>query len=314
MIEVKGLTKYYGRIKAIEDLTFEIEKGEIVGLLGPNGAGKTTCMRILTCIFPPTRGTAKIAGIDITKNPLEVKKYIGYLPETNPLYPDMTVLSYLKFVASAKVVKKGKIKKEIRRVVYICEIGNVKKRLIANLSKGYRQRVGLAQALIGDPPVLILDEPTIGLDPTQTFEFRNLIKSMQGKKTVILSTHILPEVSMTCQKVIIINKGKIIAQDTPENLSLKLQKSAQIYAEIEGPAEKVTEVLSNLPGVKKVNVERKIEDNLYGYLIETEKEKQIRKEIVSHVVKSGWSLLEIRPVSMGLEDVFVNLVTQEKNE
>jgi len=313
MIKVEGLTKYYGQIRGIEDVTFTIKEGEIVGLLGPNGAGKTTTMRILTCLFPPTRGKAEIAGLNILENPIEVKKLIGYLPETTPLYLDMSVLSYLMFVAEMKGIKRKDRKRKVEEVVEVCGIENVKRRLIGKLSKGYKQRVGLAQALLGNPPVLILDEPTIGLDPKQTFEFRQLIKDMQGKRTIILSTHILPEVSMTCQRVIIINKGKIIAQDTPDNLAFQLQKSYKICAKIEGPPEKIVERLKDIEGIKDIKVEKKIDDKKFEYVINAEN-LNIAKDIASCTVKSGWGLFEIRPLSMGLEDIFVNLVTEEKTE
>jgi len=311
MIEVEDLTKYYGPIRGIEDVSFKVEEGGTVGLLGPNGAGKTTTMRILTCLFPPTRGKVKIAGLDVLEKPLQVKKLIGYLPETAPLYLDMAVLSYLRFVAEVKGIEYKNKKKKIEEVIEVCGIEQVKKRLIGKLSKGYRQRVGLAQALLNDPPILILDEPTIGLDPKQTYEFRQLIKSMQGKRTIILSTHILPEASMTCQRVIIINKGKIVAQDSPENLAYQLQEFSRIGAQIEGSPEEVSKELNNIPGVIKVRVAEKISERVYNYVAETKKNIDLRKKIAFAVVNKGWGLLEMHSLSMDLEDVFVNLVTEE---
>lgn len=312
MIKVEGLTKYYGPVRGIEDVSFTVKEGETVGLLGPNAAGKTTTMRILTCLFPPTRGKAEVAGLSVVEKPLQVKKLIGYLPETTPLYPDMTVSSYLGFVAEIKGIRYKNKKEKIKQVMQTCGIENVRERIIGKLSKGYRQRVGLAQALLNNPPVLILDEPTIGLDPKQTFEFRQLIRGMQGKRTIILSTHILPEVSMTCQRVIIINKGKIVAQDTPYNLASQLQKSNRIYIQIEGHVDEVTKGISGIQGIMGIKPGKRIAQNTFEYIVETEKNINLTKEIASFVVNSGWGLLEMRPLSMGLEDVFVNLVTEEK--
>ncbi|MBI4412929.1 MAG: ABC transporter ATP-binding protein, partial [candidate division NC10 bacterium] len=233
MIEVEGLTKFYGPKAAIEEVSFEVAKGEVVGFLGPNGAGKTTTMRILACFMPPTSGTARLAGFDIGKHSLQVRRRIGYLPESVPLYGDMTVRQYLTFAAEAKGVPRPQRGGRVAEVMERCLISDVPERLVRNLSKGYRQRVGLAQALVGNPEVLILDEPTLGLDPKQILEIRSLIRDMRGERTVILSTHILPEVSMVCQRVIIIHEGRIAAVDTPENLNLRLQKSSRILLEVE---------------------------------------------------------------------------------
>ena len=312
MIEVRNLTKYYGEIKGIEDISFSIGKGEITGFLGPNGSGKTTTMRILTCFFPPTRGKATVAGYDVTESPIEVRKRIGYMPETVPLYPDMKVITYLNFVAEAKGMDKGNKKKKISEVMEQCGIDDVSHRLVGNLSKGYRQRVGLAQALINDPEVLILDEPTIGLDPKQVVGIRELIKNLAGERTIILSSHILPEVSMTCEKVIIIHQGEIVAVDTPENLVKKLQQTSRISVQIEGVKQEVTAKLKTIPGV--VAVLEKGEDlpGVFSYEIESEKKKEISGELSYLVYNNKWKLVEMRPVKMSLEDIFIKLVTEEE--
>src|SRR5471032_2884078 len=228
MIKVEGLTKRYARTVAVDNISFEVEKGQIVGFLGPNGAGKTTTMRVLTCFLPPTEGTANVAGYDVLEHPEEVKKRIGYLPETPPLYPEMEVTEYLNFVGQLKGIPSGDIARRVDEVMGRCAIGDVRSKLIAKLSKGYRQRVGLAQAILHNPDVLILDEPTSGLDPKQIIETRELIKGLGGEHTIVLSTHILPEVSMTCGRVVIINKGRVVAEDTPENLTHRLQGAATV--------------------------------------------------------------------------------------
>jgi ABC-2 type transport system ATP-binding protein len=312
MIEVKNLTKYYGEIKGIEDISFSIGKGEITGFLGPNGSGKTTTMRILTCFFPPTSGKATVAGYDVTESPIEVRKRIGYMPETVPLYPDMKVTTYLNFVAEAKGMDKGKKKRKISEVMEQCGIVDVSHRLVGNLSKGYRQRVGLAQALINDPEVLILDEPTIGLDPKQVVGIRELIKNLAGDRTIILSSHILPEVSMTCEKVIIIHQGEIVAVDTPENLTEKLQKTSKISVQIEGIKQEVTAKLKTMPGVVAVLEKEEDPPGVFSYEIESEKEKEISGELSYLVYNNKWKLVEMRPVKMSLEDIFIKLVTEEE--
>jgi len=309
MIEVKNLTKYYGEIKGIEDISFSIGKGEITGFLGPNGSGKTTTMRILTCFFPPTRGKATVAGYDVTESPIEVRKRIGYMPETVPLYPDMKVITYLNFVAEAKRMDKGNKKRKISEVMEQCGIEDVSHRLVGNLSKGYRQRVGLAQALINDPEVLILDEPTIGLDPKQVVGIRELIKNLAGERTIILSSHILPEVSMICEKVVIIHQGEIVAVDTPENLTEKLQKTSKISVQIEGIKQEVTAKLKTMPGVVAVLEKEEDPPGVFSYEIESEKEKEISGELSYLVYNNKWKLVEMRPVKMSLEDIFIKLVT-----
>ena len=311
MIEVDGLTKFYGSKTAIEEVSFEVAKGEVVGFLGPNGAGKTTTMRILACFMPPTSGTARVAGFDIGKQSLQVRRRIGYLPESIPLYGDMTVRQYLTFVAEAKGVPRPERGGRVAEVLERCLIADVQERLIRNLSKGYRQRVGLAQALVGNPEVLILDEPTLGLDPKQIIEIRSLIRDMRGERTVILSTHILPEVSMVCQRVIIINEGRIVAVDTPENLNLRLQKSSRILLEVEGPAEEVQRTLAGVQGVLAVTLQE-ARDGRRRFLVETEREQDLRKDLARAVANSGWGLTELRPVDLTLEDIFIRLVTREE--
>lgn len=314
MIEVKNLTKYYGPVMAVEDVSFSVKKGEILGLLGPNAAGKTTTMRILTCFLSPTRGEARVAGFDVSKEPLEVRRRIGYLPENAPLYLDMRVSGYLEFMAQIKRIEPAQKKKKIAEVMEDCGIANVSSRIIGHLSKGYRQRVCLAQALLNEPQILILDEPTIGLDPKQIIEIRELIKDLAGKRTVILSTHILPEVSMTCQRVVIINEGRVVAEDTPQNLARTLEKSNQILLEVEGPSSEVARELARIPGVLRVSLKDSLSQNADLYMVESEKNRDIRRELSSKVVQKNWGLLEIRPVSMDLEDVFVKLVTEEKTQ
>jgi len=311
MIEVEGLTKVYGNKTAIDNLTFTVQQGEVVGFLGPNGAGKTTTMRVLSCYMPPTSGTARVGGYDIRTQALDVRRRIGYLPEHVPLYTDLTVTQYLGFVAEAKGLSRLTRRQRVGEAIERCLLQDARGRIIGKLSKGYRQRVGLAQALLGDPPILILDEPTIGLDPKQIIEIRGLIRDMQGERTVILSTHILPEVSMVCQRVIIINEGRIVAVDTPETLTRRLQRSTQVLLQIDGPPEQVTVRLREAPGVLQV-VMKDGAGALRRYLVETDKDRDLRQELARVVCSSGWGLLELRPVDMSLEDVFIRLVTEEE--
>jgi len=310
MIEVEGLTKVYGNKTAIDNLTFTVQQGEVVGFLGPNGAGKTTTMRVLSCYMPPTSGTARVGGYDIRTQALDVRRRIGYLPEHVPLYTDLTVTQYLSFVAEAKGLSRLTRRQRVGEAIERCLLQDARGRIIGKLSKGYRQRVGLAQALLGDPPILILDEPTIGLDPKQIIEIRSLIRDMQGERTVILSTHILPEVSMVCQRVIIINEGRIVAVDTPESLTRRLQRSTQVLLQIDGPPDQVTVRLREAPGVLQV-VMKDGAGALRRYLVETDKDRDLRQELARVVCSSGWGLLELRPVDMSLEDVFIRLVTEE---
>ena len=312
MIEVENLTKYYGEIRGIENVSFSMEKGEITGFLGPNGSGKTTTMRILTCFFPPTRGRARVAGYDVIKDPIEVRRRMGYMPETVPLYPDMKVTTYLNFVADAKGMEKRQKKRRIGEVMERCGIVEVSHRLVGNLSKGYRQRVGLAQALMNDPEVLILDEPTIGLDPKQVVEIRNLIKNLAGERTIILSTHILPEVSMTCEKVIIIHEGRIVAVDTPENLMRMLQKSSKTFIQIEGVQQEITAKLRKISGVINVVEKGEVSPGVFSYEVESKKENDISGELSYLVYSNNWKMVEMRAVKMSLEDIFIELVTKEE--
>jgi len=312
VIEVEQLTKRYGSVKAIDNVSFRVEKGEILGFLGPNGAGKTTTMRILTCFLPATEGTARVAGFDVFNQPMEVKRRIGYLPENPPLYNEMTVDSYLDFVARIKGVDSGDRKKRIGEVKEKVSIQEYSGTLIKNLSKGYKQRVGLAQALVHDPEVLILDEPTVGLDPNQIIEVRELIKSLSGNHTIILSTHILPEVSMTCQRVVIIAKGKIAAVDTPENLTRQLQGSDRIYLEAAGPEQSITGKIKEIEGVLRVESRKLDGNNAFSYSVETELKKDVRGQLARKIVESGFDLLEMRTMSMSLEEVFLQLTTKEE--
>jgi ABC-2 type transport system ATP-binding protein len=312
VIEVDHLTKRYGSVKAIENVTFQVEKGEILGFLGPNGAGKTTTMRILTCFLPATDGTARVAGFDVFDSPMEVKRRIGYMPENPPVYNELTVDNYLDFVARIKGVDPKDRKKRIEEVKNRVSIKEYSNTLIKNLSKGYKQRVGLAQALIHDPQVLILDEPTVGLDPNQIIEVRQLIRSLSGNHTIILSTHILPEVSMTCQRVVIISKGKIAAVDTPENLTRQLQGAERIYLEVKGPEAMVKTRIKEIEGVLRVDSNKLDGDEAYSFSVETELKKDVRSRIAKKVVENGYDLLELRTLSMSLEEVFLQLTTKEE--
>lgn len=311
MIEVENLTKVYNGRKAVDDLSFRVEKGEIMGLLGPNGAGKTTTMRILTCYMPSTSGTARVAGFDVFEESLEVRKRIGYLPESPPLYPEMTVESYLQFVAKIKGTPSAKRKSQVDDAMEKCSIEDVRNRIIGRLSKGYKQRVGLAQSLLNNPEVLILDEPTIGLDPKQIFEVRSLIKGLAGSHTVILSTHILPEVSMTCNRVVIIDNGKVVAMDTPDGLAHQVAGADRIALLVEGPVAEVRDKLQSIDGVLGVQVEEGGSGKPSQFTVECKLDMDLRRVLASAVVSQGWGLLELRGVSMSLEDVFINLTTKE---
>jgi ABC-2 type transport system ATP-binding protein len=311
MIEVDHLTKRYGPFTAVDDVSFRVEKGEILGFLGPNGAGKTTTMRVLTGYMPPTDGRAVVAGYDVFTNPIEAKRRIGYLPETPPLYPEMTVREYLTFVARIKLGKTSKSDRAMRvdHAMKKAHVDDMAGRHCGKLSKGYRQRVGLAQALIHDPEVLILDEPTAGLDPKQIIETRDLIRSLAGNHTIVLSTHILPEVAHTCQRVIIINKGRVVAVDSPENLTHQLKGSATLYVQVEANGEAV-DALGTIPGVTKVSVADRHE-RFVGYEIESEPNRDVRRDVARTVVSNGWGLLELRPTRMSLEEIFLQLTTEE---
>jgi len=311
MITVKELTKRYARNTAVDHISFEIQKGQIVGFLGPNGAGKTTTMRMLTCFLPPTAGTAIVAGFDVLEEPMEVKKRIGYLPETPPLYPEMRAGEYLEFVGSLKGLRKPELAKRVDYVCERCAVADVRDKLISKLSKGYRQRVGLAQAIIHNPDVLILDEPTAGLDPKQINETRDLIKSLAGDHTIILSTHILPEVEQTCEQVIIINKGKVIATDSVNNLQNRARGAESVILEVAGrngavDSAAIQSRLEKVSGVSKVLFKEKREArNVFE--VESGKGRVVRGDLARAVVEAGWDLNELRPSAMSLEEVFLQL-------
>jgi ABC-2 type transport system ATP-binding protein len=313
VISVENLTKRYAAKTAVEGLSFEVEKGEILGFLGPNGAGKTTTMRIVTGFMPATEGTARVDGYDVFDQPIEVKRRIGYLPENPPLYFEMTPLTYLRFVAKLKGVRGARVDEEVKRVMAKVHIEDVKDRIIAKLSKGYKQRVGLAQALLNDPPVLILDEPTIGLDPKQILEVRELIKSLAGEHTIVLSTHILPEVEQTCHRVIIIDKGKIAAVGTPASLRLQAKGAEQVFIEVEGPEAEVLSRLRTTPAVSQVRVVS-TENGRSRYEIEGQAHVDIRRDVARAIVNGGWGLLELRATSMSLEDVFIKITTEDTTQ
>jgi ABC-2 type transport system ATP-binding protein len=311
VIEVDHLTKVFSGRKAVDGISFTVQKGEILGFLGPNGAGKTTTMRILTCYMPATGGTARVAGYDVFEESIEVRRRIGYMPESPPLYPEMTVDSYLHFVAKIKGAPSTQRKSMVDDVMEKCAVGDVRNRIIGKLSKGYKQRVGLAQSLLNNPEVLILDEPTIGLDPKQIFEVRSLIKALAGDHTVILSTHILPEVSMTCNRVVIINNGKVVAMDTPTGLTNQMKGAEKIALSVDGPRNAVVEKVKSIQGVIGVKVEGEENGGPTNYIVECNLRTDLRRVLAKEIVSQGWGLLELRGVSMSLEDVFINLVTQE---
>ncbi len=318
MITVKSLTKRYARTVAVDNISFEVQKGQIVGFLGPNGAGKTTTMRILTCFLPPTGGTANVAGFDVLEQPLEVKRRIGYLPESPPLYPEMEVREYLTFVGKLKGMSGASLVSRIGEVSERCAIPDVQTKLLGKLSKGYRQRVGLAQAIIHNPDVLILDEPTAGLDPKQINETRELIRSLAGDHTIILSTHILPEVEQTCEQVIIINKGKLVATDSVHNLQNRARGAESVLVEVEGrdgalDAKTIQQKLEMVSGVSRV-VFKDTRGNRSSFEVESLKDRVIRGDVARAVVESGWNLNELRPTAMSLEEIFLQLTGADQAE
>lgn len=312
MIEVENLAKTYGGFTAVNGISFKVAKGEILGFLGPNGAGKSTTMRILTCFLPPTSGRATVAGYDCFSQPLEVKRRVGYLPESAPLYRDMRVGEYLDFAAAVKGLRGAAKKEQVAEVMRETGIADMGRGMIAKLSKGYRQRVGLAQALLNNPEVLVLDEPTAGLDPKQIVEIRQLIKGMSGKRTVILSTHILPEVSIVCDRVVIIHKGRVVAVDTPKNLAESHQKKGTVRLVLDAPPGEATELLSKIYGVNAVAAEESAKPGEIPFSLETAPQCDPRREIAATVVGRGWGLLEMSQKQVSLEDIFVDLVTEEK--
>jgi ABC-2 type transport system ATP-binding protein len=316
-IRTEGLTKHYTKgfwrprpYAALEDLTLHVGQGEVFGFLGPNGAGKTTTMRVLTGYMPPTDGKAIVAGYDVFEQPIEAKRRTGYLPETPPLYPDMSVRDYLSFVARIKGVPRSERKARIDEMLRKTHIADMANRQCGKLSKGYRQRVGLAQALMHNPDVLILDEPTAGLDPKQIIETRQLIKGLAGDHTIILSTHILPEVSQTCQRVVIINRGKVVAVDTPDNLTARLRGSETMYLQVDSAGADVASVLQRVSGVTRVAVADS-KQQVVGYEVDSEAGRDVRRELAAAIVGRGWGLLEMRPLRMSLEEIFLHVTTEE---
>lgn len=310
MIEIKNLVKHYGQVVAVDDISFKVKEGEIVGFLGPNGAGKSTTMNIITGYLPSTSGTVEVDGYDISLHPEEVKKRIGYLPEQPPLYNDMTVTEYLNFVSDLKKVPRDKRKGQLSDIMELVGLTDHRKRLIDNLSKGYRQRVGLAQSLVGNPKVLILDEPTVGLDPKQIVEIRRVIKALASDRTIILSTHILPEVSMICERVVIINKGRIAAEDTPDRLSQNLGKISKLNLTVKGDKDNVLKTIGNMSNIKYVAVASKSEDGVFKYVLETKDNSDIREELFYRMAESKMPILELKPSAVTLEDIFISVVNK----
>ncbi|MFQ6091100.1 MAG: ABC transporter ATP-binding protein [bacterium] len=308
MIEVDRVTKRFGSVTAVKEVSFSVEKGEILGFLGPNAAGKTTTMRIITAFLPATSGTVRVAGYDLSQDSIAARERIGYLPENVPLYSYMTVRDYLRFVAKVKGIDGRKRKSRVGEIMELCRIDTVKDTIIGRLSKGYRQRIGLAQALIHDPEVLILDEPTTGLDPKQIIEVRQLIKRFGGHRTVIVSSHILPEVSMTCGRVVIINQGEVVAEDTPENLTAKLKGSESLFLQIEGPRQQILAKIRAIPGVM-----RALHKGEKGYEVDSQVGVDVRQDLAASVIKNGWGLLEMRPIGMSLEEIYLQLTTSEES-
>jgi ABC-2 type transport system ATP-binding protein len=311
LIEVKDLTKRYAEHTAVDHVSFSVNKGEILGFLGPNGAGKTTTMRILTGFLPATSGTAQVAGFDVFNDSLEVRKRIGYLPENPPIYLDMTVDAYLEFVARIKNVPGDKRKARVADALEKTNIADKRFELIKRLSRGYKQRVGLAQALVHDPEVIILDEPTVGLDPKQIIEVRHLIKGLAGNHTIILSTHILPEVSMTCDRVVIINRGRIAAVDTPANLTTQLKGGQNVRLEVAADQSAASAALREIPGVRKVTTEPAGGNGRIALTVEASPGQDLRSQIAAKIVGKGWPLYELRGVNLSLEDIFLQLTTED---
>ena len=311
MITASHLSKNFGPTKALKDVSFEVKKGEVLGFLGPNGAGKTTTMRILACYHPANSGTATIAGFDVFENPLEVRKLIGYLPENNPLYMDMGVVDYLEFIAKIRAIPPSKRKEQIRHVIELCGLRKELGKDIGELSKGFCQRVGLAQALIHDPDILILDEPTIGLDPTQIIEIRELIKKIGKEKTIILSSHILPEVSATCDRIIIIHQGEIVGSGTPEEMANESKGEEIIYITIRGPLKEIQSKLEAMEKIKEFKKIGKKVDGLNQFEIKSDIGVDLSEELFFLVAQNGWSLTELHKETANLENIFLQLTTKE---
>lgn len=314
MIELDKITKNYGNFPAITDISFKVEKGEILGFLGPNGAGKSTTMKIITGFLPPTSGRVAVAGYDLVTDSLEARRHIGYLPENVPLYTDMTIEDYLGFMGKIRGMSRDYIRKRTSDVIGICHLEDYKSTLIGKLSKGFRQRLGIAQSILHEPDVLVLDEPTIGIDPVQVVETRQLIKNLAGEHTVIISTHILPEVSMICERVIIIHEGQIVAMDKPENLSARLSGTEHVELDVKGPQKDVSRALSAVDGVNDVAMTVSLGRGLFSYVVTANPGTELRGQIASTVVGGGWDLMRLQSIGMSLEEIFLRLTTTEEGE
>ena len=314
MIELDKITKNYGNFPAITDISFKVEKGEILGFLGPNGAGKSTTMKIITGFLPPTSGRVAVAGYDLVTDSLEARRHIGYLPENVPLYTDMTIEDYLGFMGKIRGMSRDYIRKRTSDVIGICHLEDYKSTLIGKLSKGFRQRLGIAQSILHEPDVLVLDEPTIGIDPVQVVETRRLIKDLAGEHTVIISTHILPEVSMICERVIIIHEGQIVAMDKPENLSARLSGTEHVELDVKGPQKDVSRALSAVDGVNEVAMTVSLGRGLFSYVVTANPGTELRGQIASTVVGGGWDLMRLQSIGMSLEEIFLRLTTTEEGE
>lgn len=313
MITAENLTKVYGNYRAIDGISFEVAQGEILGFLGPNGAGKTTTMRILACYTPATSGRATVARCDVARDSFEARKNLGYLPEHAPAYGSMKVRSYLKFMAEAKRLASATRRSYLDQAIEECGLGGVANRTISNLSKGYRQRVGLAQAILGDPAVLILDEPTVGLDPVQIAEIRQMIKKMAGHRTVLLSSHILPEISMLCQRVVVIDRGKVVASGTPQKLVSSLQtEESPIHVTAKGESDKIRARIGNISDVGKVEIEKRLGEGVCSYLVYAHPKSDPRGEIAGAIVEGGWELLELGAPGYSLEEVFIRVIASSE--
>ena len=311
MIELEHISKYYGDFPAVTDISFRVERGEILGFLGPNGAGKSTTMKVITGFHPPTEGTARIAGYDIVNDSLEARRHIGYLPETVPLYSDMSVLDYLGFMGKIRGMSPAYIRRRANEVVEICRLDEYHSTHIGKLSKGFKQRVGIAQAILHEPDVLVLDEPTIGIDPIQVVETRQLIKNLGGEHTLILSTHILPEVSMICERVIIIHEGQIVAEDKPENLAARLRGIERIEIDVKGPSRDIATALESVEGVESVQHRYSQADGFSTFLVVAVPEAEPRAQLAAAVVGGGWGLLRLQSIGMSLEEIFLRVTTDE---
>ncbi len=314
MIEVENLRKQFGTTVAVDDVSFGVQKGEIIGLLGPNGSGKTTIMRILTGFFPPTSGSARVGGLNVETESVAVRRLIGYLPESVVLYPEVPVERYLRFCGEVKDLRGPRLKSRIEAVIKAVGLAEVRKREIGKLSKGYRQRVGIAQAIIAEPALLILDEPTVGLDPNQVIDIRNLVRELRGQSTILLSTHILHEVSLACDRVVIISKGHIIAQDTAEGLNRRVSGVFQTLLRVDGPMAEVSAAIRAIPGVEQVIEDPVPTDTSTRLKIVSKEGEAVRKTIARTIIDSGWSLLEVSPITLTLEDLFVRLVREQASK